>query len=106
MDTPTPETIFQKYNLDEIAKLSSAIYINKYLSETIKRIDSVLGTNYSDVTLGHKLRELNIGINNDDRFKSQHPSFYNINFSDCCDHITFHYIKEFDDMNDLYNTCK
>jgi hypothetical protein len=77
----------------------------KILSEVCKKID-VTNIGYSDVTLGYKLRDLGILSVDDFRFKSQNPSFYNLKINECCDYITFHYIKHFDEMDKLYNSCK
>ena len=77
----------------------------KILSEVCKTIE-VTNTGYSDVTLGYKLRDLNILSSDDFRFKSQTPSFFNLEINECCKYITFHYIKHFDEMDKLYNSCK
>jgi len=77
----------------------------KILLEICNTIE-VVGTGFADVTLGLKLRELNINTHDDFRFKSQYPAFYGITTDEYCKYISFHYIKEYDEMNKLFSSCK
>lgn len=62
-------------------------------------------TGYSDVSLGFYFRKFNIKFNNSGLFKSQNPSFYNINEKNIKDYISFHYVKTYDEMKIFNNIC-
>ena len=62
-------------------------------------------TIYGDVSVGINIRNMNIKIHNSDLFHSQNQKYYNIADENIKDNITFHYIKTYDDMTNLYNLC-
>lgn len=75
---------------------------NIYLK--IRNNISIYNTGYNDVSLGIFYRNNNIKIADSKLFNSQPPDTYSI--SDVHNFITFHYIKTFEDMNNLYLKCK
>jgi len=62
-----------------------------------------LGTGFGDVTMGIHYKKNNIQIKHDPRFCSQTPQVENI--EDVENYFTFHYIKKFEDMIEIYNKC-
>lgn len=68
------------------------------ISDSIKSTDS----GYSDVSLGICCRELNIGLNHNENFKSQNPSYYNQEIETIKDIFTFHYVSP-EMMSEMYN---
>lgn len=77
--------------------------IHKNLLNKITNHVKLLNSGYSDVTLGLFLRELNIKSFDYQLFRSQPPSFFGISHVDYKHYISFHYIKTFDEMNNLLN---
>jgi len=71
--------------------------ILKIISENIETYRA----NYSDVTFGLTCRGLNIPIQNSDFFHSQDPSFHSLPWSSICENITFHYIKNIEQINNF-----
>lgn len=69
----------------------------------LKKLNTIrlLNTGYSDVTLGLFLRENNIQIKNSSLFFSQNPKFYGFNENNITEFITFHYIKNKEEINKL-----
>lgn len=63
-------------------------------------------TMFADVTLGLNLIECDIKLMSDEKFHSEKPSDYQINKNEIKDNITFHHIKTFDEMLELYNFCE
>jgi hypothetical protein len=61
-------------------------------------------TTYADVCMGLYMRENHKNIVNMDYFKSQPPSFYNIELSEVKNYISFHYIKNKEEMIELYKS--
>jgi hypothetical protein len=61
---------------------------------------------YSDVSFGIYLREFNIELVNDKRFRSQPPEHYFIKIGDAPTYFTFHYITDLASMIKLYNRCR
>jgi hypothetical protein len=62
-------------------------------------------TGYSDVSLGYYMKEYGIECVDDGVFWSQPPSFYNIELTDVKNYISFHYIKDKQEMVRLYKSC-
>jgi len=73
------------------------------LIKDIKGQLQYLKTGFGDVTLGIFFREKKINLIQNDLFKSHTPNDENI--SDVENYFTFHYIKTFDEMNELYLKC-
>lgn len=65
----------------------------------------IKNTGFADVCMGLYMRENNKEIENSELFKSQHPNFYNLDFSEIKNYISFHYIKSSEDMIKLYRLC-
>ena len=63
-------------------------------------------TGYSDVSLGYYMREYGIECVDDGIFWSQPPEFWKINMSEINHHVSFHYIKEYNQMVEMYNLCR
>jgi hypothetical protein len=61
---------------------------------------------YGDVSLGLNLRDMGIEMRHYDFFKSQPHTFYNLSLDDVKNYITFHYIKDFQTMNQYYELCR
>jgi hypothetical protein len=61
--------------------------------------------NYSDVTFGLNMKEKNIDISNNDLFRSQRYDFYNIEQKDVFKYITFHYIHDIHEMEEMHKLC-
>lgn len=62
-------------------------------------------TGFADVSLGYVAKKCKIPFLNDDRFRSQNPSFFNIKDSKIKNFFTFHYIKAKEDQIRLLNLC-
>jgi len=62
-------------------------------------------TTYADVCMGLYMRENNKNSVHIDYFRSQPPGFYNINITDVKNYISFHYIKDKEEMVQLYKSC-
>jgi len=62
-------------------------------------------TGFSDVSLVYIAKKCNIPFLNDDRFRSQNPSFFNIKDIEIKNFFTFHYVKTKDDQIKLLNLC-
>lgn len=63
--------------------------------------------NWGDVSLGLNFRFFNIEkTNRKDLFHSQPPEFYGITDTEIKNHISFHYIKNYETMKKLNELCK
>ena len=62
-------------------------------------------TGFSDVSLGYIAKKCKIPFLNDDRFRSQNPSFFNTKDDEIKNFFTFHYVKTKDDQTKLLNLC-
>lgn len=76
----------------------------------VKKIAPELKQNYfvqySDVSLGLNLQDLNIQLENNNLFKPKKPEFYsNITDADIKKYLSFHYVTEFSMMNHLNLLC-
>lgn len=60
---------------------------------------------YGDVTFGLNMLDKNISIKNNDKFMSQHPTFYNLNLDDTYKYLTFHYVNSIDDLMYMTKLC-
>lgn len=63
-------------------------------------------TGYSDVSLGHYMKEYGIECVDNQLFNSQPPEHYKINEEDIPNYLTFHYIKEKDTQIRYFNLCQ
>lgn len=72
-----------------------------------KIIDGLMvkGTKFADVTLGLNLYEQGIKVSNCEFLHSEKPQHYGIEYQQVREHITFHHIKDFDEMLNLHNLC-
>ena len=64
------------------------------------------GIDISDVTFGLNMKDMNIEIEDNPKFLSQHPSFYKINITDCNQYYTFHYVKNADESKLMDEICQ
>lgn len=60
-------------------------------------------TGFADVTLGLILREMNIKSINYHLFCSQPPEYINVPVTEVKNYISFHYIKTYEKMTELFN---
>ena len=60
---------------------------------------------FGDVSFGLNCRDHKIEFVNNDLFHGMDPNFYNLDKSQINNHYTFHYIKTFNAMKDLYDVC-
>lgn len=63
----------------------------------------IFDVNIGDVSFGLNMKDKNIEIEHNDRFLSQHPSFYSI--SEINKYFTFHYIKSSADFKFMTELC-
>ena len=63
-------------------------------------------TMFADVTLGLNLIECGIKMKTDEMFHSEPPSEYKIETGQIKNNITFHHIKNFNEMIELNNLCQ
>jgi len=63
-------------------------------------------TGYSDVSLGYYMRDYNVECVDNELFKSQSPSHYEISEKNIPNYITFHYIKDRNTQLKYTNLCK
>jgi hypothetical protein len=65
------------------------------------------GTKFAaDVTLGLNLIDENIKVSNCEYFHSEKSEHYGISVENIKEHITFHHIKNLNEMQTYYNLCK
>jgi hypothetical protein len=62
-------------------------------------------TGYSDVSLGYYMKEYGVECLDNDMFKSQSPSHYEISEENIPNYLTFHYIKDRDTQIRYSNLC-
>lgn len=79
--------------------------IHNSVLKKISEFINVKQTGYSDVTVGLYAKELNIGFDNYDGFKSQDPKHYNVDKSTIKDMFTYHYIPS-KEMSEYYQLIK
>jgi hypothetical protein len=61
---------------------------------------------FADVVIGKIAKIDNIKLIDNDKFRGQPPKFYNYENNEIKNKISFHYIREPEHMNDLYNILK
>lgn len=62
---------------------------------------------WGDVSIGINFRHFEIERSDEkELFHSQPPEFYSIPYQEVKNHISFHYIKTFEDMQTLWNYCQ
>jgi hypothetical protein len=61
----------------------------------LKMVENIYvpNTGTSDVSFGYIAKKSNLEFLNNNKFRSQHPSFFNIKDNEIKNYITFHYIK-------------
>jgi hypothetical protein len=77
-------------------------------NEVLKRMRGNLRHNntvYGDVSIGINIRDMGIDKVHSDLFKSHPPAESGVARENIINYVTFHYIKTFDQMNDLYTIC-
>lgn len=74
-------------------------------NSTFKKIRSfgvIYNVVWSDVCLGLNIRSLNIKMKHDNRFNIHPPDD---SVEKVCEHISFHYVKSIEEIENLYNQC-
>jgi hypothetical protein len=77
-------------------------------NENLKKIKGHLTHNpviWGDVSLGINLDRLGIKMVNSELLHSQLPKHYEIKDNEVKNHISFHYVLDYESMNNLYNLC-
>ena len=75
------------------------------LNKLVNKLD-VKETKFADVTLGLNLIDENIKVSNCEFFHSEKSEHYGISIENIKEHIKFHHIKTFEQMDTLYKMCK
>ena len=65
----------------------------------------IKGTGLADVCMGIYMKENNKIMEHSPLFKSQPPHHYKLESKDSKDYISFHHIKNFEEMKSLYMNC-